>query len=194
MRVVRHVQHQRGLARDNLETPRQLHHRQTVANGLRRHRQAFPQGSQHRQHARGVDQLVGAAQRRIGQTTVTTVPSGPGPLLFIARNVEIHAKTPQIGVDLQRAVQHALRRHGVTDDHRSPGAHDAGLFTANRLPVWPQQLHVVQIDAGDHGAIRVDDVRGVQPPAQTHLQNDHIEVGAGHHLQNGQRGKFEVSE
>ncbi|MNS89741.1 hypothetical protein D3C72_1237620 [compost metagenome] len=34
MRVVPHIQHQRGLARHDLETPRQLDHRQAVAHRL----------------------------------------------------------------------------------------------------------------------------------------------------------------
>ena len=54
------------------------------------------------QHARGVDQLVGAAQRRIGQARVAPAAPGPGPLLLVAGEIEVAAQAPQVGADLAR--------------------------------------------------------------------------------------------
>ena len=71
MRVMGDIQHQCGLARHDLKAARQFHESQAVAHCLRRHRQALAQAAQRRQHARRVDQLVRAAQRRIGQAAVT---------------------------------------------------------------------------------------------------------------------------
>jgi hypothetical protein len=53
---------------------------------------------------------------------------------------------------------------------------------------------VVEVDAGDHRAICVDDVDGIQPPAHADLQHRHIELGAHHDIQNGQGGELEVGQ
>ena len=60
--------------------------------------------------------------------------------------------------------------------------------------VVAQQRRVVQIDAGDDGAVGVDDVDRIQPPAQADLQNHHLQPAATHHVQNGQRGEFEIGQ
>ena len=91
-------------------------------------------------------------------------------------------------------VQHALRRHGIADHHRPAGAHDAGLLAADALAVRPQEFHMVDVDAGDDGAIGVDHIGGIQPPAQAHLENRHIQPGLAHQPQDGQRGELEIGE
>ena len=53
---------------------------------------------------------------------------------------------------------------------------------------------MVEVDAGDHRAIGVQDVHGVQPPAQPHFQDGHINVGARQAAQDGQGGEFEVGQ
>ena len=53
---------------------------------------------------------------------------------------------------------------------------------------------MVQVDAGDDGAIRLDDVDRVQPSAQADFENHHLQRAALHHVQNGQRGKFKVGQ
>ena len=57
-----------------------------------------------------------------------------------------------------------------------------------------QKLHVVEVNAGDDGAIGVDDVDGVQPPAQAHFQNHHVQRRARDDVQNGQGGKLKVGQ
>ncbi len=155
MGVVRHVQHQNRLARHDLEAPRQLHHGQTVAHRLGRDGDALAQGVQRSQHTRGVDQLVGPAQGRVGHAAVAAVAPGPGPLLLVARKIEIAAKLPEVGPHDGSVVDHALRRHRVAHDHRPTGPHDARLLKANAFAVFAQNGGVVDVDAGDHRAIGV---------------------------------------
>jgi hypothetical protein len=63
-------------------------------------------------------------------------------------------------------VEHALRRHRVAHDGRPAGAQDAGLLAADTLAVRAEEVHVIEVDAGDHRAIGVDDVDRIEPPAQ----------------------------
>ena len=87
--VVRHIQHQGGLARHDLKAPWQRDVRHAAPHGLRRHGQAAAQGLQRGQRASGVHQLVGPAQGRVGQAAVAPPAPGPGPLLLVAADVEV---------------------------------------------------------------------------------------------------------
>ena len=91
-------------------------------------------------------------------------------------------------------VDHALRRHGVADHHRAAGAHDAGLLAPNALAVGAEEFDMVDVNTGDDRAIGVHDVGGVEPPAQPHLQNGHVEQRMAHQAQDGQRGELEVGQ
>src|SRR6185369_14848612 len=117
------------------------------------------------------DELVGAAQGRIGQTRIAPAASGPGPLLLVAREIEVAPQGPEVGADLDGPVQHALRRHGVAYDRGLAGAQDAGLFAADALAVVAQIVHVIQRDAGDHRAVGIDDIDRIEPPAKTYFED-----------------------
>ena len=90
-------------------------------------------------------------------------------------------------------VKNTLRRHGVTHHHRLASAHDAGLFKAYGLAVRPQQGHVVEVDAGDQGAIGVKYVHRIQAAPQADFQNHHVKLGVRQQLQDGQRCEFKVA-
>ena len=108
--------------------------------------------------------------------------------------MEVLADAPELGADFERPVQHALRRHRIADHHRPAGAHDAGFLVADGLAVVAQQGHVVQRDAGDDRAVRVDDVHRVQPPAQSHLQDGHIQPAERQRAQDGECGELEIGQ
>ena len=59
-------------------------------------------------------------------------------------------------------------------DHGAAGLDDAGLLGGDLGQGVAQHLGVVQADGGDGADRRVDDVGGVEPPAQPGLQ--HLEV------------------
>ena len=191
---MRHVQHQHRLARHDLEATGQRHQGQPVAHRLRRHRQHGAQCLQRRQHTGGVEQLVRAAQRRVGQPGIPAPAPGPGPLLAVAAEVEVAAQQPGLGAYGFGLCQQAGRRHRVADDDRTAGAHDAGFLEAYALAVRAKEVHVVQVDVGDDGAIGIDDVDRIQAPAQPHLQNRHVQPGLAHQAQDGQRAELEIGQ
>ncbi|MNS89742.1 hypothetical protein D3C72_1237630 [compost metagenome] len=91
-------------------------------------------------------------------------------------------------------VDHALRRHGVAHHDRLAWAHDAGFLAANRFTVRPQQVHVIEIDTGDDGAVGVDDIGGIEPPTETDFQNGDIQLGQAQEAQNRQRRELEIGQ
>ncbi len=91
MRVVRDIEHQRRLAGNDLEPPRQVDRRQPAAHRLGGDRQPLAQRLEDRQRTGRIEQLVGAAQRRIGQAAEALAPAAPVPLLLIAAGAEIAA-------------------------------------------------------------------------------------------------------
>ena len=198
MRVVRHIEHQGGLARNNLEAAGQLHQRQAAAHCLRGHWQALAQSRQRRQNTCGVEQLVGTAQRRIGQTAVTPGAARfggvPAPLLLVANRLKIMACAPQVGANVTGMPEQAQRGQRVAHHHGTAWAHDAGLLKANRFAVRSEQLHVVKVYAGDDGAVRVNDVDCIQSSAQAHLQNHHIKAVVRQHIQNRQAGELKITQ
>ena len=72
------------------------------ADRLRAHRQGPAQRLQHREHAGGVEQLVGTAQRRIGEAAVARFAALPAPLLAVAADAEIDPGAAQVGADRVR--------------------------------------------------------------------------------------------
>lgn len=91
-------------------------------------------------------------------------------------------------------VNDALRRHRVADNHRLASAHDAGFFKTDGFAVVAQQLHVVEVNARDDGAVSVKNIDRVEPAAQPDLENDNIEFGIGQQLHDRQRGEFKVAQ
>jgi len=87
-----------------------------------------------------------------------------------------------------------LRWHRVAHDHRPPGSHDARLLTPDAFTVLAQNGGVVDVDAGDDGAIGIHDVDRIEPPAQTHFQNGHIQMGVGHEVHDGQGAELEIGQ
>ncbi|MNF07242.1 hypothetical protein D3C80_2073800 [compost metagenome] len=53
---------------------------------------------------------------------------------------------------------------------------------------------MVDVDAGDDGAVGIDDVRGVEAAAQTHFENRHVQQRMAHQPQDRQRGELEVRQ
>ena len=104
------------------------------------------------------------------------------------------ADAPKISPNLPRMIDNTLGSHRVTHDGRATGAHDSGFFTTNRFPVRPQVLDVINIDAGDDGAVGINDVGRIQTPAQTDLQDGDIQQGMAHQPQNRQGREFKVGE
>ena len=132
--------------RHDLEAPGQLHPRQPQAHRLRRDRQALAQRLQRRQRARGVDELIGPAAPDEARPA-NAARARPGPLLLVARIVEVPPEAPQVGADLLRLIDHALRRQRVADQTTGrparmmpafsrPIVHGLTRETHGRCPRW----------------------------------------------------------
>ena len=194
MRVVRHIEHQGRLAGHDLEAAGQIDRGQALAHGLGRHRQAFAQGFERGQHARRIDELVGAAQRRVGHAAVAPAAPRPVPLLAVATVVEVAADQPQVGANRLRMRDHRLRRHGIADDRRLARAHHLRLLGADRFAVRAKVLGVVQVDAGDDGAIGIDGIDRVVATAEADFEDHEIERCMGQQMGDGQRRELELGQ
>jgi hypothetical protein len=194
VRVVRDVEHVGRLARHDLEAPRQLDPGEAGADRLRAHRQAPAQRLEHGEHAGGVEELVGAAQRRIGEAAVARFPALPAPLLAVALDAEVDPGATQVGADRARLVDHALRRHRIADDRRPAAAQDARLGEADRLAVAAEVLGVVEVDARQHRAVGVEDVDRVEAAAEADLEDDEVERRRREQPGDRQEGELEVGE
>src|SRR5206468_11434233 len=99
----------------------------------------------------------------------------PAPLLAIARVAEVAAREAQVGADAGGLFDDAARRRGIADDGGLAGAHDPRLLAADRLAVAAEELDVVDVDAGDHGAVAVEGIDRVEATAKPDLEHDQVE-------------------
>ena len=53
---------------------------------------------------------------------------------------------------------------------------------------------MVDVDAGDHSAVGVDDIGRIQPPTQPHLQNGHIQQRMAHQPQYGEGRELKIGQ
>ena len=191
---MRHVEHQRRLAGDDLEAARQLDHGQAIAHRLGVDRQSVTHRLEHCQRAGGIDQLIGATQRRIGQAVEALLPPAPGPLQLVTLKVVVATQQPQVGADRISPRLKRRRRNGVADDHRLAWTHDAGFFERDRLAVAAEKLGVVERDAGDQCTVGIDRVDRIEPPAHADLQNHQVEWRRGQRTHDGQGGELEPGQ
>jgi len=82
----------------------------------------------------------------------------------------------------------------IATHHWTPRTHDAGLLAADGLAVITKPGDMVDGDGGDEGDIGINDVHGVEPPAQPHFENHHIERGAAEEIKRSKGAKFKVGE
>ena len=132
---------------------------------MRVDRQHRPQRLERSQHASGVDELIGTAQRRIGEPAVAPAATRPSPLERVTCHVEIVAEAPDVGTDGGSVVEHAFGGHRIADDRGSTGPQDAGFFKADAFPIRTEEFHVIQVDAGDDCAVGIDDIDRIQSTA-----------------------------
>ncbi len=165
--------------------------------------QARPQALQRRQGGRRVDQLVGAAQRRVGQAvagdrlarTFLRLGHEPElPLLLVAGIAEIAPQQQQIGAALGRHLGHARGRPRIGADGRPASAEYMRLFPADALAVVAQVGLVVQVDAGQDRAIGVDQVDRIEPAAQADLEDRAVQFRLHEQQQHRQGGKLEIGQ
>ena len=163
MRVVRHIQHHHGLAGQDLEATEQLDEAEPCADGLGPHRQTLVQRLKNGQHPDAFSNWL-TPQRWVGQPREAALAARPLPLLAITTEVEVAAQLAQVCAQLGRTRGDGCWGHGVAAHRRSASAQDARLLAPDRFAVRPQELGVVEVNAGDDGAIGVDDIHRIQTP------------------------------
>jgi hypothetical protein len=119
---------------------------------------------------------------------------GPTPLLAVAAVVEVAPCKPQVGADLARTGFDGRRRHRVAHDGRSAGPHHVRLLASDALAVRAEVLGVVEVDAGDHRAVGVDRVDGVEPSSESDFQDHGVEPRRRQTAQDRQRGELEIGQ
>jgi len=73
-------------------------------------------------------------------------------------------------------------------DQRAVGAQDAGFFTRDLGDGRAQVFLVVERDVGDDGEDGLDDVGGVETPAQADFEDGDIDLALGE-VEEGERGE-----
>jgi hypothetical protein len=111
-------------------------------------------------------------------------------LLAVSAEVEVAAEQPEIGAHRGAVLEQTRRRLRVAHDRGPAAAHDVRLFPADALAIRTQVVHVIEIDAGDHGAIGVDDVDHVQATAKADLENHDIGLHLCQRVEDGQRSEL----
>ena len=56
-----------------------------------------------------------------------------------------------------------------------PGRMTCAFSRPMRLAIGAEKFHVVEVDAGDDGAVGVDGIDGVVAAAETDFENDHVQ-------------------
>ncbi len=188
VRIVRHIEDQRRLPPHDLEAPRQ---RRLLQPGEDRPFVDFQRGAvQRRQCGSGIGQRH-VRRRQIGQQRIAALPLPAIALLAEAPGftAAIQRRAQRFG-DLANAVRHV----GFAHYRRLAAAENTGLFTANAFTIVAQPIGVIERDAGDHRHARIDDVGGVETPAQAHFQDHHVEPRLFEQLQRRQGAEFEIGQ
>ena len=85
--------------------------------------------------------------------------------------------------------------HGVLPaDGGFACAENACFFKGNGFHRVAQIMLVVQIHAGDHGAVGIENIHCIQAAAQTDFQNHHVHLFAQENVHRGQCVEFKIGE
>ena len=75
-----------------------------------------------------------------------------------------------------------------------PAAQDTCFFCANRFSRFSQERLMVKPDTGNNRNVRIDGIKGIQPPSQSDLENRHIHVLFCDAVQGSQCAELKVSQ
>src|SRR5690606_159848 len=141
-------------------------------------RQAVVKGIQRSQHDAGIAQLATAAQGRMSEAAASGLlasPPRPLPRFALRLVTEIAADQLQVGANRGSVINQGVRYGSVAADRRLARTEDAGLFKGDLLARVAEKIHMVEIDAGDDGAIRIVDIDRIETAAEADLENDDVE-------------------
>ena len=144
----------------------------------------------------GIRHLVVAAEAELHTAVVAQFRRKPdgGPAVRADR-LEAHSG---IGLDEGRSAELAHRYEDVArfrghraDDDRDAAPEHSGFLRGNRRQRVAEILLVVEVDRGDRRGDGLDDVRGVEPAAESDLQDSDVDARPPKQLEPDGRGHFE---
>ncbi len=91
-------------------------------------------------------------------------------------------------------VEQTARRLRIADDRGATAAENAGLLAPDAVEVVAEPVLVIEIDGGHDRGIGVDDVDGIEPPAEADFEQRDVEPGLGEKHQRGERAVFEIGQ
>jgi hypothetical protein len=91
-------------------------------------------------------------------------------------------------------LEHATRYGSIADDDGLAAPHDAGFLAADLLARLAEPLAVIEIDADDECAVRVERIGRVEPAAHAHFENRDVRRMAPKYLERRDERRFEVRQ
>ena len=73
-------------------------------------------------------------------------------------------------------------------------AKDPSFLAPDLLERIAQPVDMIEADRADHAHVRIHDVGGIEPAAETHFQHRHVDGGAREQVERGQRVVFEEGQ
>src|SRR5689334_15468054 len=105
--------------------------------------------------------------------------------------MKIAAGTQQVCADPCGFVEQSRGRFARADDGRPARAQNAGLLAADAVDVVAKPVLMIQIDGGHNRGIGIDDVDGIQAPAETDLEYRDVQSTLRKNPQCSKRAEFE---
>ena len=82
----------------------------------------------------------------------------------------------------------------MSHDGRPMRPENAGLLRGNLVQSVTEPCGVVHADGSHYRNVRVQDIDGVQPSAETHFQDRNVRLGADEEIQGGQGAELEIAQ
>ena len=95
---------------------------------------------------------------------------------------------------MQSRQQYACRRVRIRYDRRPAAAKNPRFFPADGLAGFSKKFHVVDADAGENRAIRIQYVYRVQPAAQADFEYQRFKILIGEENESRKRSKLEIGQ
>src|SRR4051812_22326530 len=99
----------------------------------------------------------------------------PASLPVVVAGRKRFATRDDLRPDAPQGFEQSSRWVTLADDGGTPCPGDAGFLPTDAVAVAAQPVLMIQIDRRDSGDIGVDDVHGIQSPAQANLDDGNVE-------------------
>src|SRR5262249_30090864 len=143
---------------------------------------------------RGVRELARAPQRRMRESAAAAVPAPIHPLLPLRHEPEIAADQLQVRSDRDGVIENAPGRIRVRDYGWPTRPEYPGFLPSYGLAGIAKVVHVIEIHGSQHGAVGVERVDRVEPPAEAHLEDHGVEGTQCEDLPGRQRAELEICQ